>query len=106
MFFFAKKVCEPAKCEPVRSSTIGKQRVTEEVKAYLRTPQIQPHEDPLRWWRDERAQFPVLAQVAQKILAIPASSAPSERVFSKMARINAKDRASMKPSLTNALLMI
>jgi hypothetical protein len=39
-------------------------------------------EDPLKWWAENRGTFPLLAQVARRLLAIPASSAPAEyRIF-------------------------
>ena len=39
--------------------------------------------DPLAWWKMYDGQFPPIAKLARKYLAIPASSAPSERVFSR-----------------------
>ena len=44
-----------------------------------------PHEltaSLLHWWKATEAHLPKLAKVARRILAIPASSAPSERIFS------------------------
>jgi hypothetical protein len=38
--------------------------------------------NPHTWWRDNRASYPVLAILARKYLAIPATSVASERVFS------------------------
>jgi hypothetical protein len=38
---------------------------------------------PLEFWRQYHSQHPVLAVMARDILAVPATSAPSERVFSK-----------------------
>lgn len=38
--------------------------------------------DPLTYWIDQEDQYPLLSAVAVDILAIPATSAPVERVFS------------------------
>lgn len=90
---------------PQASKETTRQKVTKEMRIYLKTQQIEIKEDPLKWWQEQMSTFPVLAQVARQILAIPASSAPTERVFSKLARVNAKDRCAMKPSMADALLM-
>jgi hypothetical protein len=34
------------------------------------------------WWKNHACQFPLLAEAARRVLCIPASSAPVERVFS------------------------
>ena len=49
-------------------------------------------EDPLRWWADHESHFPVIAMLARRFLSIPASSAPSERIFSLAAAIATKSR--------------
>ena len=50
--------------------------------------------DPLQWWKLNQASFPILARVARKYLAIPASSAAAERMFSytgmRVGKCNAK----------------
>ena len=79
--------------------------MTKELRLYAKTQQINVKDDPLAWWADHQQTFPVLASVARRLLAIPASSAPTERVFSKLARINSKERCKMKPDLADALLM-
>ena len=37
---------------------------------------------PLKWWRAKEKTYPKLAWLARRILAIPATSAASERLFS------------------------
>lgn len=48
----------------------------------------------LQWWNSHKAEFPILYKVSCKLLAIPASSAASERVFS-MARNLITEKRSM-----------
>ena len=47
--------------------------------------------DVMEWWSDNEEKFPNIAKLARKYLAIPASSAPSERVFSQMKLWKEKD---------------
>jgi len=53
-----------------------------EIDVYVRDDVIGMDECPLRWWKERRARYPVLSEMARVYLAVPASSAPSERVFS------------------------
>ncbi|CAM9549582.1 unnamed protein product, partial [Pylaiella littoralis] len=38
--------------------------------------------NPLDWWRKNQLEFPLLAALARRVLAIPSSQAQSERMFS------------------------
>lgn len=62
--------------------------------------------DLLLWWRANREQYPILAKVARYILAIPASSAESERVFSASSNTITQKRTQLLPSNLNGLLII
>ena len=53
-----------------------------ELDLYLREGGIPLHGCPLLWWRERKDRYPVLFEMARVYLAVPASSAPSERVFS------------------------
>ena len=46
----------------------------------------------MEWWSDHEVKLPHVALMAQKYLAIPASSAPSERVFSQLKLIVERKR--------------
>ena len=54
--------------------------------------------NPLDCWRDNQYQFNLLALLARRILGIPSTSAPSERVFSTAGHTITK----LRPSLNSA----
>lgn len=45
-------------------------------------------DSPLQWWAKNAHKYPLLAQVARAALAVPASFAPSERMFSQACLVN------------------
>ena len=57
--------------------------IDDEMQRYLKEVEINFHkDDPLTWWKCHETSFPIIYKLALKYLAIPASTAPSERVFS------------------------
>ena len=54
-------------------------------------------EDGTLWWRDNCCSFPGIARLARKYLAVPASSVPSERMFSSAGNFATKQRARLDP---------
>jgi len=44
------------------------------------------HSSPLIFWRENASEFPLLSEVARRVLCISASSAQSERNFSPVGR--------------------
>lgn len=61
---------------------------------------------PLQWWRDNEVKFPNLAQLARSYLAVPATSTPSERLFSAAGNIVSKKRASLTPDHVDMLTFL
>ena len=53
--------------------------------------------DPLNWWSVNATNYPIISVLAKKYLAIPASSASSERVFSTAKNITDKKRWRLLP---------
>ena len=63
-----------------------KEKIDEELKAYLAENSIDwnVRDSALVWWGEHESKYPIIAVLAGKYLAIPASSAPSECVFSSV----------------------
>lgn len=81
-------------------------RADTEVARYLQEEALDLHSDPLAWWRDNQARFPLLSKVARKYMTICATSAPSERVFSAAGNIVTPLRSSLKPDKVNMLVFL
>jgi hypothetical protein len=60
----------------------------------------------LEWWRLKQQQYPLLAKVALRLLAIPATLAPSERVFSITGITIAKERSRLNPANAGDIVFI
>jgi hypothetical protein len=72
------------------------------VAANLNFDHVEGAPSILDWWRDHSKAMPLIAQVARHILAIPATSAPSERVFSTAGRVSGRKRARMSKAVVQA----
>jgi hypothetical protein len=66
-----------------------------EITRYLAAPAADIDADVLGWWRFHAGEYPCLARIARDYLAIPATSAPAERVFSGGADLVTKKRGSL-----------
>ena len=60
----------------------------------------------LEWWKSHSMEFPLLSRCARYILAIPASSATSERIFSAGGLTVTNLRNSLVEDMVQDLLMI
>jgi hypothetical protein len=64
------------------------------------------YNNPLSWWHLHERRFKHLSVLASRILCIPATSAPSERVFSTAGLTIAKDRARLASHTANELIFL
>jgi hypothetical protein len=101
------------KCNTFASRVFGFSRsqipIYEELSYYLdeiKTPQALPEVDPFEWWYENQKRFPTLYKIARKYLSIPATSVPSERLFSDTGNQISAERNRLKPSTVNELLFI
>ena len=60
----------------------------------------------LTWWRDRKTQFPYLFQAVKALLATPATSVPSERIFSEAGYIARARRSRILPKNLNKFIFI
>uniref|UniRef100_A0A8C5QMC0 BED-type domain-containing protein n=1 Tax=Leptobrachium leishanense TaxID=445787 RepID=A0A8C5QMC0_9ANUR len=76
------------------SESTSKISLEDELHLYLKEPVIDRRKgDPLQWWKVNETHYKILASHARRYLCSPASSVPSERVFSEMAAIYEKNRS-------------
>ncbi len=78
-----------------------------DLRGYLSVP-IQPRQsDPFKWWSEEGVKrFPLLCQLARKYLSFPATSVPSERVFSAAGEIVSKKRSRISNENVRTLIFL
>ena len=62
--------------------------------------------NPYTWWGQNKKRFPMLSVLAQRYLCPPATSVPSERLFSAAGNLHDDKRNRILPTLTEDLLFI
>ncbi|KAL3048788.1 hypothetical protein OYC64_008294 [Pagothenia borchgrevinki] len=77
-----------------------------ELSHYCDEKCIAPHLDPLDWWRVNETKYERLAQLARSYLCVPATSVPSERVFSAAGLILNRLRSCLHPDHVDQLIFL
>jgi hypothetical protein len=95
-----------------------------ELDAFLRQPNLPVHQaslgdcdagtssdvchsdTPLQWWAANKDIYPMLSQVARLLLAVPATSVSSERLFSKAGAIISDRRSKLSPQHAEQLCFL
>ena len=91
-------------CQPSASTSEFELDHQKQVTGYLTEPVN--NTEPLCWWRENSKRFPTVASVARKYLLIPATSVPSERIFSASGNIVTSQRSCLKPSSVEMLTFL
>ncbi|XP_064117699.1 zinc finger BED domain-containing protein 4-like [Macrobrachium nipponense] len=63
-----------------------------DLRRYLEEPIIPRDSDPICWWKDHSQLLPLMTDPVKKILCIPTTSVPSERVFSRAGELLSERR--------------
>lgn len=77
-----------------------------ELTNYLKEPLLKRTEDPLLWWSQREAVYPHLHKLARRHLGVPATSVPSERLFSTAGELISQRRSCLKAKNVNNLLFL
>ena len=102
---FIKRHQEKMKRERTRSG-LGGSKVRKEMERYEGFTYPGKNTNILLWWKQHEGVLPLLASLAKRILAIPASSAKSERVFSTGGNIVTAKRNRLAPKNVENLIKI
>ena len=83
------------------------EKVADEIKMYKLENPIPLTNNPLLWWKEcGEHKYPSLAIAAKKFLSIPATSVPSERVFSTAGDIVTAQRSALKSTHVDKLIFL
>ena len=69
----------------------------DKIVEYYQLFEIPLSSNPLTWWDEKKDSFPILSRLAQKYLAVSATSTASERLFSDAGNLLTNKRTRMKP---------
>ncbi|KAL1276314.1 hypothetical protein QQF64_035937 [Cirrhinus molitorella] len=90
-----------------KHSTPTEASIVTQVMKYLEDIQSSPAEvDPLMFWFHNKDKYPHLHALALKVLSVPASSAPVERVFSAGGLLMRPHRARLGPTMLSSLIFL
>ena len=86
-------------------------RIDSAVRVEILKYRLVPHQskrkfDTLAWWRKHRFEYPYLAAIARLMLAVPATSAPFQRIFSVCGLIVTRQRAGMDELAVGVLVFL
>ena len=81
-------------------------KLEKEVLLYFTEDVICLDDDPLKWWQLHQSGFPFVASLARRYLAIPATSVPSEVVFSAARLLVSKLRSSLRHKTVDASIFL
>lgn len=103
---------EPPKKKPTlmlaheSSSDEEEDSIEQCLERYKAEPLIGMDDCPQEWWSTHEGAHSEMARLAHKYLATPATSVPSERLFSLSGYVVQKKRASLLPENVNRLVCL
>jgi hypothetical protein len=83
-----------------------REHVSLQLKQYKCQRQADINTNPLAWWSERKDSMPLIWKYARMVLAIPATSAPSERAFSAAGNLVTQKRARLSGDKVEEILMV
>ena len=77
-----------------------------EFQAYIHDPIMPGIKSTYEYWKMNQHRFPSVAILAKKYLAVPGTSASSERVFSTAGLTITKNRSNLHPDTVDAIIFL
>lgn len=81
-------------------------QASDEVTEYLREDKITFSHNPFEWWVSKKSKYPILTKIARIYLAAPATSTPSERLFSDAGNLLSEKRTRMDSELFKRIMFL
>ena len=82
------------------------QQASDEVTEYLKEDKITFNLNPFEWWLSKKSKYPILTKIARIYLAAPATSTPSERLFSDAGNLLSEKRTRMDSELFKRIMFL
>ncbi|XP_016422360.1 zinc finger BED domain-containing protein 4 isoform X2 [Sinocyclocheilus rhinocerous] len=86
--------------------TQSKCRMEVELDVYKKDTSIPLTSCPLKWWKEHAQTYPLLSSLSKAYLTVPATSVPSERVFSTAGDIVNAQRSQLLPENVDMLFFL
>ncbi|CAK1592121.1 unnamed protein product [Parnassius mnemosyne] len=97
---FDRKISETVMHQtPISSASIV-------LRQYLDLPYLDRKQNPIHFWKQRENVYPTLCRMAYKYLCIPATSVPSERLFSKAGLLTNQRRNRLMPKKVDQILFL
>jgi hypothetical protein len=78
----------------------------DEIETYFNSPKEYNEVDPIYFWKNNSNVYPVLSKIAFDFLVIPATSVPSEQIFSKSGSLITKLRNRLDKSTVQSVMLL
>lgn len=94
------------KVKSVKINSTNTTTATLSVRQYLELPHCDLTSNPMDFWRRHRFMMPELCELYEKYVCVPATSVPSERLFSKAGQLVNLRRNRLCPKNVNMILFL